>query len=95
MDSVFCLSCVLFAISSTSLFNKLQQGFSKKDKTGKKTEEHSNASTHKESMSTIENFKARFSNPDLIVPFPFDNERQQMIENNTEVLRWVIEIIIT
>ena len=94
MDSVFCLSCVLFATSSTSLFNKLP-GFSKWHKTGEKTEEHNNTSTHKESMSKLEDFKARFSNPDLTIPFSFDNERQQRIENNTEILRWVIEVIIT
>ena len=86
MDSVFCLSCVLFATSSTSLFNKLP-GFSKWHKTGEKTEEHNNTSTHKESMSKLEDFKARFSNPDLTIPFSFDNERQQRIENNTEILR--------
>ena len=46
-------------------------------------------------MSKLEDFKTRFSNPDLTVTFSFDNERQQMIENNTEILRWVIEVIIT
>ena len=60
----------------------------------KKTEEHNNTSTHKESMSKLEDFKARFSNPDLTVPFSFDNEREQRIENNTDILRWVIEVII-
>ena len=80
MDSIFCLSCVLFAISLTSLFNKLP-GFSKWDKTGEKK----NTSTHKESTSKLEDFKARFSNPDLTTTFSFDNERQQRIENNTEI----------
>ena len=51
--------------------------------TGEKTEKHNNTSTHKESMSKLEEFKARFSNPDLNVPFSFDNERQQRIENST------------
>ena len=46
-------------------------------------------------MSKLEDFKARFSNPDLTEPFSFDNEIQQRIENNTEILRWVIEVIIT
>ena len=50
MDSVFYLSCVLFARLSTSLFNKLP-GFSRWHKTGEKTEEHYNTSTHKENMS--------------------------------------------
>ena len=36
MDSVFCLSCVLFASSSTSLFNKLP-GFGKWYKAGDET----------------------------------------------------------
>ena len=94
MDSAFCLSCVLFATSLTSLFNKLP-GFSNWHKTGEKTEEHNNTSTHKESMSKLEDFEARFSNPDLTIPFSFDKERQQRIENNTEILRWVIEVIIT
>ena len=82
MDSVFCLPCVLFATSSISLFNKLP-GFSKWHETGEKTEEHNNTSTHKGSMLKFEDSKARFSNPDLKVPFSFDNERQQRIENNT------------
>ena len=94
MDSVFCLLCVLFATSSTSLFNTLP-GFSMWHKTGEKTEEHNNTSTQKESMSKLDDFKARFSNHDLTVPFSFDNERQQMFENNIEILRWVIEVIIT
>ena len=94
MDSVYCLSCVLFAASVTSLFNKLP-GFSKWHKTGEKTEEHNSTSTHKESMLKLEDFKARFSNPDLTIPFSFDKERQQRIENNTEILRLVIEVIIT
>ena len=94
MNSVFCLSCVLFATSSTSLFNK-QSGFSNWHKTGEKTEEHNNNSTHKESISKLEDFEVRFSNPDLTIPFSFDKERQQRIENNTEILRWVIEVIIT
>ena len=84
MDSVFCLSCVLFATSSTFLFNKLP-GFSNQHKTGEKTEEHNNTSTHKESMSKLEDFEARFSNPDLTIPFSFDKERQKTIENNTEI----------
>ena len=46
-------------------------------------------------MSKLEDFEARFSNPDLTIPFSFDKERQQTIENNTEILRWVIEVIIT
>ena len=46
-------------------------------------------------MSKIEDFKARFSDPNLTIPFSFDNERQQMIGNNTKILRWVIEVIIT
>ena len=46
-------------------------------------------------MSKLEDFKAEFSNPDLTVPFSFDNERQQRIENNTEILSRVIEVIIT
>ena len=46
-----------------------------------------NTNTHKESMPKLEDFKARFSNPDLTVPFSFDNERQQRIENNTGILR--------
>ena len=46
-------------------------------------------------MSKLEDFKAEFSNPDLTVLFSFDNERQQRIENNTEILRRVIEVIIT
>ena len=46
-------------------------------------------------MSKLDNFKTSFRNPDLTVRFPFDNERQQRIENNTEILRWVIEVIIT
>ena len=74
MNSVFCLSCVLFATSSTSLLNKIPD-FSKWYKTGEKTEEHNNTSTHKEKMSKLEDFKAQFSNPDLTVPFSFDNER--------------------
>ena len=95
MDSVFCLSCILFGTSlSTFLFNKLP-GFSKWRKRGEKTEEHSNISTHKESMSKLEGFKARFNNLDLTVYFSFDNERQQRIGNNTGILRWVIEIAIT
>ena len=94
MDSAFCLSCVLFATSLTSLFNK-SPGFSNWHKTGEKTEEHNNTSAHKESMSKLEDFEARFSNPDLTIPFSFDKERQQRIENNTEILRWVIEVIIT
>ena len=94
MDSAFCLSCVLFATSLTSLFNKLP-GFSNWHKTGEKTEEHINTSTHKESMFKLEDFEARFSNPDLTISFSFDKERQQRIENNTEILRWVIEVIIT
>ena len=76
------------------MFNKLP-GLSKWCKTGEKTEEQNNTSTLKESMSKLEDFKARFSNPDLTVSFSFDNERQQMIESNTEILRWVIEVIIT
>ena len=46
-------------------------------------------------MSKLEAFKARFSNLDLTVPFSFDNERQQRIKNDNEILRWVIEVIIT
>ena len=46
-------------------------------------------------MSKLEDFKARFSNPVLTIPFSFDNERQQRIESNTEILRWVIEVTIT
>ena len=46
-------------------------------------------------MSTLEDFKPWFSNPDLTVPFSFDNERQQRIENDTEILRSVIEVLIT
>ena len=69
-----------------SLFNKLS-GFSKWRKTGEKMEEHSKPIAHKESMSKLEDFKARFSNPALNVPFSFDNESQQRIENNTEILR--------
>ena len=66
MDSIFCLPCVLFARSSTSLFNKLP-GFSKWHKTGEKMKEHNSISTHKESISKLEDFKARFSNPDLTI----------------------------
>ena len=44
-------------------------------------------------MSKREYFKARFSNPDLTETFSF--ERQQIIENNTKILRWVMEVIIT
>ena len=62
---------------------------------GKEMEKHNNTSTHRESMSKLEDFKARFSNPDLTVPFSFDNERQQRVENNKEILRWVIEVTIT
>ena len=87
-------ACFLVATSSTSLFNKLP-GFSNWHKTGEKTEERNNTSTHKESMSKLEDFKARFSNPVLTIPFSFDNERQQRIESNTEILRWVIEVTIT
>ena len=96
IDSLFYLSCVLvlFGASSTSLFNKLP-GFSKSHKTEGKTEEHSNTSSHKESMSTLEDFKARLSNPDLTVPFSFDSERRQRIENSNEILLWIIEVIIT
>ena len=94
MDSVFCLSCVLFPISSTSFFNKLP-GFSNWHKTGEMTEEHNNTNIHKESMSKLEDFQYRFSNPDLTMPFSFNKERQQRIKNNTEILRWEIEIIIT
>ena len=94
MDSAFCLSCVLFATSLTSLFNK-PPGFSNWHKTGEKTEEHNNTSAHKESMSKLEDFEARFSNPDLTIPFSFDKERQQRIKNNTKILRWEIEVIIT
>ena len=43
--------------------------------TGEKTEKHNNTSTHKESMSKLEEFRARFSNLDLNGPFSFDNER--------------------
>ena len=93
-DHVFCLSCVLLATSSTSLFNNLPC-FSKWNKTREKTEEHSNTSTHKESTSQLEDLKAWFSNADLNVPFSFDNERQQRIEKNTKIFRWVIEVIIT
>ena len=46
-------------------------------------------------MSKLEDFKAEFSNPDLTIPFSFDNERQQRIENNTEILRRVMEVFIT
>ena len=46
-------------------------------------------------MSKLEVLKARFSNTDLTVPFSSGNERQQRIENNSEILRWVIEVIIT
>ena len=46
-------------------------------------------------MSKLEDFKAEFSNLDVTVPFSFDNERQQRIENNTEILSRVIEVIIT
>ena len=46
-------------------------------------------------MSKLEGFKARFSNPDLTTTFSFDNERQQRIENNTEIQRWVIKVDIT
>ena len=94
MDSMFCLLCILFATSSTYLFNKLP-GFSKWHKTREKTGEHKNTSTQREIMSKFEDVKARFSNPDLTVPFHFDNERQERIENNTDILRWVIEVIIT
>ena len=45
-------------------------------------------------MSKLENFEAQLSNPDLTVPFSFDNQRQQKTENNTEILVWVIEVII-
>ena len=38
-------------------------------------------------MPKLEDFEARFSNPDLTIPFSFDNERQQRIENNTEILK--------
>ena len=44
-------------------------------------------------MSKLQDLKALFSNPDLTAPFSFDNQRQQRIENNTEILRWIIEII--
>ena len=86
MDSIFYLLRLLFATLSTSLFNKLP-GFSKWHKTGEKTEEHNNNSAHKESITKLEDFKPRYSNPDSNVPFSFDNERQQRIENNTEILR--------
>ena len=76
------------------MFNKLP-GFSNWHITGEKTEEHNNTSIHKESMSKLEDFEARFSNPDLTIPFSFDKERQQRIKNNTKILRWEIEVIIT
>ena len=46
-------------------------------------------------MSKLEGFKARFSNPDLTTTFFFDNEKQQRIENNNEIQRWVIKVNIT
>ena len=46
-------------------------------------------------MSKLEDFKVEFSNLDVTVRFSFDNERQQRTENNTEILRRVIEVIIT
>ena len=46
-------------------------------------------------MSKLKDFKARFSNTDLTVLFSFDNERQLEIENNSEILKWLIEVIIT
>ena len=36
-------------------------------------------------MSKLEDFKAQFSNPDLTEPCSFDKERQERIENNTEL----------
>ena len=86
MDSIFYLLCVLFATLSTSLFNKLP-GFSKWHKTGEKTEEHNNTSAHKENITKLEDFKPWYSDPDWTMPFSFDNERQQSIENNIEILR--------
>ena len=58
-------------------------------------EEHNNTSTHKESVSKLEDYKVQFNNPDLTIPFSFDNKRQQRIANNTEILRWVIKVIKT
>ena len=84
MVPVFFLLCILFTTTSISLWHK----------TGKKAEKHNNTSTHKENMSKLENFEAELSNPDLTIPFSFDNQRQQRIENNTEILVWVIEVII-
>ena len=46
-------------------------------------------------MSKLEDFKGEFRNPDLTVPFLFDNERQQRTENDNEIMRRVIEVIIT
>ena len=43
---------VLFATSSTALFNKLP-GFLKWHKTGVKAEEHNNTSTHKEIIQNL------------------------------------------
>ena len=61
------------------LFYKLP-GLSKWHKTGGNTKEHNNTSTHKESISKLEDFEDRFSYADLTVPFSFGNKRQQRIE---------------
>ena len=44
-------------------------------------------------MSKPEDFKAPFNNTDLTMFFSFDNERQLRIENNSEILRWLKEVI--
>ena len=93
LDTLFCLPCVLFSKSKENNFTKIP-GFSKWYKTGEKVEEHCSPSVHDRSMSKLEEFKEKFQNPQSTIPYTTDKTLQQRVEHNTEVLKWIIEVVI-
>ena len=92
-EALFCLSCVLFSKNKGNNFKKIPS-FSKWYKTGEKVEVQCSSSVNDRSMSRLEEFKERFQNPQSTIPYTTDKTLPQRVEHNTEVLRWIIEVVI-
>lgn len=93
LDSAFCLPCVLFAPDEKkeNSFTKLP-GFSNWHKTGEKASDHCNSTVHIDSMVKSESFKRRFQEPQSTMPYVLDTTRQEKIERNSKIVKWIIKV---
>lgn len=56
--------------------------------------EHCNTSLHHNKMLQLDDFKRRFQTQETSLPSLLDKSRNERIQQNTEVMKWVIQVII-